>query len=252
MSPPTAAEGAPTRNADFPWDRFNSDWYFDHNYAKLRDDDRQIIKLVGEFFASVPATNNGKLRHGLDVGSGTNLYPALAMLPLCGEITLRERASTNRDWLHKQVDTGYASSWDDFWDELTAYPLYKIKEPRLVLGDRARIQRGSIFDLPVATWDIGTMFFVAESITHIAREFRRAVRCFVRALKPNSPFAAAFMIGSAGYDVGNEHFPAVAITDTDVRQCLSGVARDVNLHHVTSRGLREGYKGMLLATGRAT
>lgn len=252
MNPPTGPEGVPAENAEFPWDGFDSDWYFAHNYARLRDDDRQIIKLVGEFFASVRPPEKGRMRRGIDVGSGTNLYPALAMLPLCGEITLWERASTNRDWLSAQLAAGYADSWNEFWKELTSYPAYKIKDPRLVLGDRARVEPGSIFDLPKGKWSLGTMFFVAESITRVRPEFQRAVQSFVQALEKNSPFAAAFMIGSAGYNVGGVHFPAVAITRDDVKQCLESVARDVKLHPIASSGLREGYKGMLLATGRVS
>ena len=42
------------------------------------------------------------------------------------------------------------------------------------------------------------MFFVAESITEDAVEFRAAVAAFVGAPTPGAPFAAAFMAGSAG------------------------------------------------------
>ncbi|CAM5649016.1 hypothetical protein SANTM175S_10556 [Streptomyces antimycoticus] len=54
---------------------------------------------------------------------------------------------------------------------------------------------GSLFDLcsGAERWDLGTMFFVAESITTSLDEFRRGVGCFMSALNPGAPFAAAFM-----------------------------------------------------------
>src|SRR5580692_8793719 len=71
---------APTTNADAPWDVFSSDGYFRHNYQSLWDEDREIISRVGAFFASV-FSDRCPVRRAIDVGSGTNLYPALLMLP---------------------------------------------------------------------------------------------------------------------------------------------------------------------------
>ena len=241
---------AARRNADFPWDSFDSEWYLEHNYRRLRDDDRQIIRLVREFFARSFA---GRCWHGIDVGTGTNLYPALAMLPMCQRITLREYAATNLGWITREV-ADYSSNWDEFWAVLAEVPPYRrISDPRTVLRQVATVERGSIFELPRSTWDIGTMFFVAESITHTRDEFDQAARCFVRSLKPGAPFAAAFMRDSQGYPVGTHLFPAVAIAEADVRECLLPVADDIEIHHITSRTpLRDGYSGMMLVTGRAS
>lgn len=256
LAPRTGAAAEPRpgrvparRNADFPWDDFDSRWYLEHNYQTLRDDDRQIIKLMGEFFAQVWT---GELGRGVDVGTGTNLYPALAMLPLCQRITLRDYSATNYEWINREVEY-YAPTWDEFWDALAASaPYLETTDPRSALRERARVEHGSIFDLPPSTWDVGTMFFVAESITCTPDEFDRATRCFVRSLKPGAPFAAAFMRNSQGYPVGTRTFPAVAITEADVRECLLGVADDVQIHHIASDSpLRDGYSGMMFANGRA-
>jgi hypothetical protein len=240
---------APPGNADFNWDNFDSVWYSAHNYEHLRDDDRQILEKVGDFFATMDA---GKSRHGLDVGSGANLYPSLAMLPLCYRITLWERATSNVRWLREQVDS-YAPSWDPFWQALKEdQPLYdKITRPRRALESRADVHQGSIFALPKSTWDIGTMFFVAESITSLPEEFQRATQSFVRSLRPGAPFAAAFMKRSQGYIVGAQRFPAVAIDEGDVTDTLRYVSRDLRLHTIDSTNLRDGYEGMILATGLA-
>lgn len=234
-------------NEQFPWDSFDPEWYRDHNYGTLRDYDRQILRRLGAFFSGV---GHDRLSHAVDVGSGSNLYPLLAVLPLCGRVTLWERAKTNCDWLRREI-TKYSQAWDPFWEELTKWPLYRpMRDPRWSVFERTRVERGSIFNLPREVYDLGTMFFVAESITERADEFERATRCFLRSLRPNAPFAAAFMLKSRGYEVNGVNFPAVAITEDHVQECLNleGVRRSTLVEIETETPLRDGV-GMLLVTG---
>lgn len=235
-------------NADVDWGRFNSQAYFDHNYGKLREDDRQIIRIVADFFAR--ATRGELVGKAIDVGSGTNLYPALAMLPYSAQLTLLERAHSNRVWLLRELPEPH-ESWLDFWDEVrdgrAAYQ--PISDPLDVLHERARVTRGNVFTLDEDRYDIGTMFFVAESITTRTSEFQRAVRQFVRSLHSNRPFAAAFMRDSSGYYVDGVHFPACSIDKKDVEAALHPVAKNVKVSVVDSEDLRDGYCGMMVATG---
>lgn len=238
------------KNSDFVWDQFDSQAYFSTNYTQLRHDDLEIIGLIRDFLIAEDLPENSS---GVDVGSGTNLYPALAMVPWCSKITLWEYSSSNVKWLRHQVKS-YDESWDDFWETLTKtndmYP--KIHDPRRELAKRAEVHRGSIFELPAEEWDIGTMFFVAESLTEQMDEFRLAVRCFLRSLKPNGVFVAAFMEQSVGYEVGSHTFPAVSISRNDVEDTLSGLVDGSEIHRVEAgtKALRPGYSGMLLAMGR--
>lgn len=252
---PAAPTASPPRpgctglNGEFPWDEFDSSQYYDHNYKVLRDDDRQIVEIIRDFFATLDLSSH---RNGIDVGSGSNLYPALAMLPLCDEITLYEYSASNVSWLQREIRS-YSSSWDDFWELLAKEPPYKLVDsPREALAAVARIERGSIFDLPESRWDIGTMFFTAESISATPSEFRAALERFIRSLRAGAPFAAAFMENSAGYTVGARRFPAVAISANDVKNCLEGDVEDLAVYRVglTNEPLRAGYDGMILATGR--
>jgi hypothetical protein len=235
-------------NEELPWDSFDSEWYLNHNYSRLRDDDHQILERLADFFNGV---GQARLMHGIDVGTGSNLYPVLAMLPLCGSITLQERARTNCQWLLNET-ARYSTLWEPFWDVLASRPLYRpIGDPRWAVHERTRVMRGSIFELPRNTYDIGTMFFVAESITGRADEFMRAMRCFLRSLRPDAPFAAAFMRNSDGYEVNGVHFPAVAITEDDVQKCLhSEGIRKATVEKIDSANpLRDGV-GMMLVMGR--
>lgn len=240
----------PTRNDSYPWDEFDPDWYVTYNYLVLRDDDRRILQLVRDFF--VEELSGRTVGRGIDVGTGANLYPALLMLPFCEEITLWERGRRNFDWLQAEIDA-FSPYWDRYWDVLSARtPYAELDKPRQALRDKARVLNRNLFDLSVRQWDLGTMFFVAESISDKRREFKTAVERFVGSLRPGSPFAAAFMLGSTGYNVGSLRFPAVAVTEADVQHCLSVIAHDVRIVSVCSRkALRAGYHGMILALGKA-
>jgi hypothetical protein len=237
-------------NADYPWDQFDSEAYLNHNYGEPHDLDRIIIKRIGRFFEDMrPDRSNWR---ALDVGSGTNLYPALAMLPVAGEISLWEHSARNVKWLEHAI-APYGSPWDQFWDALrSSAAIYrKTTRPTIELERNANVVKGSIFSLPRSEWDVGTMFFVAESITGRRSEFDEAARRFLLSLKPGAPFVAAFMQGSHGYQVGPEKFPAVAITERDIRRAFRGIASYFRIEKVASgKKFRKGYENMILVLGR--
>lgn len=234
------------------WDQFDSNWHFQHNFDSMRDSDRQILELTSEFFAT-HATRTAAPRYGLDVGPGTNLYPTLAMLRFCRSITLWEWSAANIAWLQQEIRS-FRPSWDLFWARLAGSSRDRINaNARRRLGQSAVVARGSIFDLPQARWDMGTMFFVAESITSDYDEFRTATRCFIQSLKPGSPFAAAFMEESLDYWVGSDRYPAVPVTIDDIQDCLSDACSDVTITRISSEsGIRASRSdAALLALGLA-
>jgi len=236
-------------NAEAEWKRFDPERYSAKNYGKLRDDDRAIIERMRDFFggAGIPAG-----AHGVDVGSGANLYPTFAMLPFCANIELREFAGPNVHWLREQI-RDFDRGWDPFWRAYTGHHAYRaVGDPRAALAQRATVIESSIFDLPEARWDVGTMFFVACSLSTEMDEFEQAVACFVRSLKAGAPFAAAFMENSGGYFVNDVWFPAVRVGRQEIEDSLASVAYNVRLKRISTRQpLRDDYNGMLLALGRA-
>lgn len=246
----SAVDMAPrVANADYDWDAFDSAAYFEHNYGTLRGDDERIIEIVADFFQT-QSDRRMRCSRAIDVGAGANLYPALTMLPFADDVVLYERAFTNRQWLEAQIDAPRMSWWD-FWSHMNAgrSAYQPIKEPFDLLSRRAKVVKGNIFSLQPGQFDIGTMFFVAESITTRNDEFVRATQCFVNSLVPRGSFAAAFMRDSSGYRVGGRSFPACSINERDVRLALDPVATDVRIQTVESNDLRDGYCGMIVATG---
>ncbi|GAA2785039.1 SCO2525 family SAM-dependent methyltransferase [Kitasatospora sp. CM 4170] len=245
----------PTTNRELPWDALDPESYATYNYWPLRADDRQILAAVRDHFSGMIAGRAIRTLRGIDVGSGSNLYPALAMLPWCSRITLLEHGKRNVDWLQREVGQ-FSENWDEYWHVLSEHPAYRsVTDPRGRLARIARVVGGNLFsDLPVDSAEIGTMFFVAESVSGDRGEFSAALDRFTAALMPGAPFAVAFMENSLGYDVGDLRFPACAIGPDDVFAALSSqAASDLGVIRIEPPGagpLRTGYTGMLLALGR--
>lgn len=246
------------RNTDARWDWFNSDVYFKQNYAALRNDDQRILRITAEHFANCLPVDRGDHRRAIDVGTGVNLYPAMAMLPFCGSITLYEYARPNVKWLRRNKRSGWVNTWDDcaqeFWDVLEGLPHDAIDVPLERLTGQIEIRRGNVYDLPSdEPWDLGTMFFVAESITEDPDQFQHGIDRFLEALKPGAPFVIAFMEHRLkGYHVAGESFPSTDIDEGDVRRYLSAHAElDVVEHiDVDHSPLDDPYSGMIVACGR--
>jgi hypothetical protein len=247
------------RNAEAPWQDFSSQEYWRHNYQRVLTADQEIIGRVGSFFIN-SFTGRDRAQRAIDVGSGPNLYPALLMLPWTDQILLTDYSAHNVRWLRDHVMDAHAVwTWQPFWQELEKRHGYnEIIGPRKRLrlacapvSGHAGIERHSVFSLPAARWQLGTMFFVAESITGDPAEFRAAIGGFVGALEHGSPFAAAFMAGSDGYAVAGKRFPALRIAEDDVLKCFTELgAGELSVHLTgTADQVREGYRGMIVATG---
>jgi hypothetical protein len=261
---PVATRDVVREGMPVDWDEFDAHEYWKSNYSALRGDDRLFIQLIGDYFGQVAASARARSGgwRGVDVGSGTNLYPALAMLPLCAQIELWEHGQKNCEWLHREVQS-YSTYWDPFWRVLRGHPEYApIGSARRRLAKTAQVHKGNLFNLPPRRFDVGTMFFVAESITDRPDEFQAALHAFTGSLRPGSPFAAAFMRNSRGYRVNEREFPALQVDVPDIEACLQGVA-DLRFETVNTFGqsesldegrrdrpLRTGYEGMILLLGR--
>ena len=72
------------------------------NYRELQAEDQEIIRLVSQFFIAAFA-DRPPARRGIDVGSGTNLYPALLMLPWTEQILLTDFSESNVRWLRRSA-----------------------------------------------------------------------------------------------------------------------------------------------------
>ncbi|MHB9851001.1 SCO2525 family SAM-dependent methyltransferase [Streptomyces sp. Tue6028] len=253
MDSRSPGDGIDQLNADVAWDTFDPAAYIDHNYRHLLAEDQEIVSVVRRHFSDHFRRNPGRRITGIDVGAGANLYPALSMLPWCEEITLLDRSAANVGYLKSQVE-GYDANWDQFWDVLCEDASYTAlgDDPRVRFRQVVRVEQGDLFDLAGrrGNWSMGTMFFVAESLSTSRAEFQGAVDNFMRALVPGAPFAAAFMEHSLGYSVGDNHFPACDISESDVRESFGRYAGKLDTCPIGEPNVvREGYSGMIVAWG---
>jgi hypothetical protein len=259
-TPATQEVRVPRHNREVPWERFDPEIYWDENYSHLRKDDQFILTTVGTFFAEYfrrQFRREGPPTIGIDVGSGSNFYPALTLLPWCNRIVLSDCSPTNRAWLEQhRLEIG--KTWQDFWVELVrkcGYQPPTFAEARTLLAERSVVRDLDALCLPKQTYDVGTMFFVAESMTNYESEFEDATGGFLSCLLPGAPFAAAFMDSSTGYSVGTESFPAVqVVTPSRVKQALAPFvdATTTSVQPVPippGDRLRDGYEGMIIAVG---
>ncbi len=244
------------RNNSVAWSDFDANEYWKINFATVLPEDAEIIEYASKFLIAACETP-GHFRTAVDVGAGTNLYPGLLMLPWVERIVFTEYAPDNIRWLSENLADGSAEwQWQPFWELVARQPGYQdIEEPRRRLAAVHEVRTLSIFDLPPRTWDLGSMFFVADGITENQEEFETAVRTFLGALVPGSPFLMAFMEGSTGYDVRGIRFPSVRLTLPSLEALLArfpvtgaSVLRTDN----SIRRLRPGYDAMLLVTGWVT
>ena len=238
------------------WSDFDADVYWRNNYGSVLPEDAEIIRCASKFLIEA-CGECSPYKRAVDVGAGANLYPGLLMLPWAEQIVFTEYASPNIDWLSQNLaDTPGEWRWQPFWDQVAGLPCYRtIEDPRRMLAAGHEVQTLNIFDLPRRSWDLGSMFFVADGMTTDQAEFQAAVRAFLDSLRPGSPFLMAFMEGSTGYDVHDQWYPSVEVTPRSLDALLAElpVAGTSVLRTDNSvRRLRPGYDAMLLVTGLVT
>jgi NNMT/PNMT/TEMT family len=244
------------RNDAVAWSNFDADEYWNINYSTVLPEDAEIIQCASKFLieACGPPSHS---KRAVDVGAGANLYPALLMLPWAEHIVFTEYASPNIHWLAENLaDAPGEWQWQPFWDLVADRSGYRsVEQPRRTLAAVHEIRTVSIFDLPPRAWDLGSMFFVADGMTTDEAEFELAVRSFLGALKPGSPFMMAFMEGSSGYNVHGVRFPAVRVTPDSLDALLADLpvtGTSVLRTDNSIRRVRHGYDAMLLVTGFVT
>ncbi|MFB9235796.1 SCO2525 family SAM-dependent methyltransferase [Plantactinospora siamensis] len=247
-STPVPFGAAGRANSEVEWDGFDPQSYVRKNYAALRPDDRQLLCGIRDFFAAAGLDE----ARCVDVGSGANLYPVLSLLPFARSIDLCDLSRSNLAWLRRQI-TGYDPIWDPYWRVCAELPAYAaVTDPRARLAQAGRALEISVFDLPRRMWDAGTMFFVACSISDDPVEAERATSRFLGALRPGSPFGAAFMLGSGGYRVGQRWFPAGRLERADVAASIAAGGYELAFRELRPvPPLRDEHLTMLLVTGRS-
>lgn len=229
-----------TGNAAVDWAAFDPATYV-RQFDPPREEDLEVARRMRAHFADASG-------HGVDVGTGANLYPAMAMLDAenVTGVELIEHSPANADWLASTLD----EPLDDMWRPYAT--CWRCAKRRMY--EDAWLSESSIFDavdFPRAFYNLGTMCCVAESITDQPAEFTAACERFLGTLKPGSPYACTFTHMSSGYMVGNAHFPAVPVAVGDVYEVLAPLSQPaLTVDRITiDPPLRPGWTGLIYAEG---
>jgi hypothetical protein len=256
----------------FPsWDAFYPVEYVTRNYGRILPEDHAIIENV---IKGMGRFRFDDCKRVVDVGSGPNFYPAMLLASLMqdkGVIELIEPSRPNRSFMRallgegdgiyrnldkagreQSVDT--RSLWPKFEDLMV-----KIGKPDKFARAFAKARElafctsGSIFELPSASYDFASAYFVAESITTSKPECVDAIHALVQSVKSGGGFMMAFMVGSNGWpsDKGT-NFPAVNLTIHDIRHVFAAIPGAQShttfiKEHVKAR---DGYAGMAIVVGK--
>ena len=237
-------------NQDFAWARFDPEAYVEHYYGDPHPDDDRAVAMTCRALARLGRADLDVI----DVGTGPNLFPLFAALPVAKSVTVWEYAQSNIDWMRRELDGGVLREpWTHFWNVARDAHGAAVDNPITELAEKTKLVQGSIFHLPQRRWDAATMFFCAESITERQDEFERACAAFARAVRPGGVLAAAFLAGSRGYEVAGEAYPAVSVTVESVAHAFSSLAREIEVAPIGAMGeeIRSGYTGMLFLSAKA-
>ncbi len=256
-----AQTAAPAQlSGDAPWQDFDPEAYFQHYYGEPHPDDDTLTFLAARALREAK-TLPGRDLDIVDVGTGPSLIPLLTALPVATGLTAWEYAPPNLQWLHNEITSPQLRpQWLHFWSQVKAAhsngtagmsPLLP-HDPLLLLTQRVRIVRGSIFDLPRHAYDAATMFFCAESITSCPAEFDSALAAFLATVRPGGIIAAAFLAGSSGYAVSGRRYPAVKLDAAQIEAALKTrlTSLTVTPIGISPEEVRSGYTGAIFISGR--
>lgn len=234
-------------NTNVDWNAFDSEAYCEHNYQKFRPHNAGIVASIAEYLKD----EANKFSTCADIGTGSNLYPSLALVPWARRIDLYDPSTAIRAWLENELQSD-GERWNPYWQVLygSAPSKYKKRLDWAKFKKLANIIEGGINNLPERKYDIATMFFVAESVTSVHAEFEQLTIKSVASVRPGGKFLSAFMLGSTGYPVGDVRYPAVKLTEDslDFLRSLLSDTYDIPIERGRSP-VRNGYSGMHLLMG---
>ncbi len=240
------------------WANFEPRAYLAEYYADVGPENLALLTFFSRAFHGVPA--DGVL---LDLGSGPTIYSLISASVAVREIHLCDYLDANLEevgaWFR-----GDAAAWD--WTDFVRAALRAegvagnlshrigVRErtirQRVTRVIRCDISRAMPLNEPVPAYDVVSTNFCAECATDDARQWRAFVCNIASLVRPGGRLVMTALKGATSYTVGTKPFPAVSITEEDLREALiaTGFApASVSITSVpTDRPCRK-YQGLLLA-----
>lgn len=227
------------------WDGFDSEAYFQHNYSSLRAHNERYMHMLCDASSDWAPES----RRVLDIGTGSNLFPVISLLPFASRIECSDRSASNRNWLESEF-RGDGARWIEYFDVCRSH-LRSDVAPFLSwsrLVSLVEVVERDVDDLEVDhEFDIVSSFFVIESSTDRVDVVAKRMKALAEAVSAHGDIFVGLMLGSLGYSVGGVPYPAVALQPEDVREMATAAGLKIESLHALDRGVdavRSGYTGM--------
>ncbi|MEV7081142.1 class I SAM-dependent methyltransferase [Streptomyces sp. NPDC093516] len=239
-----------THNDDVDWDRWPVADYLAENYREVHASDAAVMAHHAAFYRALPA---GGIARAVEFGAGPNLYPLMLASAACRRIDAVEAGASNVAYLQDQICHRIDASWLPF------HALCRRLDPRVPATPAGALAPVDIVHadaraLPPGRYELGSMHFVAESVTEDFAEFADFCRAFVRAVAPGGYLVAAFMENMPTYRIGPaSRWPGCPVGPATISEVFTPLTRDLHLTHIDPDPALpdHGDSGMVLLTGVA-
>ncbi len=237
------------RNRDADWDAWPVADYLAENYRRLHRADEAVIDHHSAVYARIPPDS---LDRTLECGAGPNLYPLALAAAASRLVHAVEPSAASVAYLRRQLRDGPDPSWEPF------YARCRLRNPALPPSlaqalSRVRVTRADAFALPEGRYALGSMNFVAESVTEDREEFAAFCRAFARAVRPGGHLVASFMENMGRYSIaGGRDWPGVPVDAERVAEVFARHTTDLEVRRIDADpDLPDwGYTGMVLLSAR--
>lgn len=246
MSNDDSTTPQPLRNADVDWNGWPVADYLAEVYRELHPSDDAVIEHHSAFYRTL---TRDSVARSVELGAGPNLYPLMVAASASRNIEVIEPSAANLAYLDRQLHDP-DPSWLPFYERCR-----KLQPtlPATLLAALARVtvRAGSAADLRPDTYDLGSMHFVAESVTEDLDEFREICQSLARSVKLGGHLIAVFMENMSCYRIGDgPEWPGIPVDARLVREVFDPLVVDLSTTRVgfDPTGPDYGYTGMVLMT----
>jgi len=211
--------------------------------------DLAVIEHHCRFYREFPPDS---VARSVEFGAGPNLYPLMLAAAVSRHIVAVEPSTASVAYLRRQLADGPDPSWDEFYRECRTRQPDLPDSLRRAL-ERVEVRRGTAADVEPDAYDLGSMHFVAESVTEDRDEFRALCARFVGSVRPGAPVVAAFMENMGLYALGDgSRWPGYPVDMDRVADAFASITEDLVVSRIDADETLPdyGYTGMVLLTGR--
>lgn len=237
------------RNRDAAWDAWPVADYLAENYRRLHAADIAVIEHHSAVYRKLPSDG---VDRALELGAGPNLYPLMLAAAAARHIDAVDPSAAGLAYLRDQLAHGADPAWEPF------YACCRTNNPTLPARlanalSRVEVVAGDASGLPESAYGLGSMNFVAESVTEDPAEFAAICRAFVHAVRPGAPLVASFMENMGRYRIADgPMWPGYPVTRDTVHDVFADETVDLVVSRIDADPeLPEwGYTGMVLMSAR--